>query len=239
MKRFYFAVGFIAAAVSFGGPANAQLPSGTNENTAIPIYFQEMFNDMIDVKTAPLRVYSITLSKGQQISATMSLAPIAPAVNLEIQLWSPGQTGLANCAYGGCNGALAGGVVGGTRSASIMNYIASVSGVFYITVATNAGSVNYTIEVTTPTPLPPPPGCTGGKLTGQVDYITYSLTLIAAGLPDSASVGGTQLCATCTVKAPAHPQIAEKMATAMGLSVPVSLCYDGSGNILQITLTHP
>jgi hypothetical protein len=237
MKRLQLAVGLIAAVVT-GGRAKAQLPSGTNENTAIPIYFQEMYNDMIDVKSAPLRVFSITLSKGQQISATMSLAPTAPAVNLEIQLWSPGQTGLGNCSYNGCSGALAGGIVGSTRSVSIQNYTASVSGVFYITVATFGESVNYTLEVTTPTP-PPPPSCSGGNLSGQVDYITYSLNLIAAELPDSASIGGTQLCSTCSVKAPQYPQIAEKMETAMGLNVPVSVCYDGSGNILQITLKHP
>src|ERR1700683_4205673 len=151
MKRFQFALALIALTVGAGRRANAQLPSGTNENTAIPIYFQEMYNDMIDVKTAPLRVFSITLSKAQQVSATMSLAPTAPAVNLELQLWGPGQTNLGNCSYQGCSGALAGGVVGGTRSASIMNYTASVSGVFYLTVATNGESVNYTLEVNTPT----------------------------------------------------------------------------------------
>ena len=239
MKRFQFALALIALTVGAGRRANAQLPSGTNENTAIPIYFQEMYNDMIDVKTAPLRVFSITLSKAQQVSATMSLAPTAPAVNLELQLWGPGQTNLGNCSYQGCSGALAGGVVGGTRSASIMNYTASVSGVFYLTVATNGESVNYTLEVNTPTLPTSSPNCSGGTLTGQVDYLTYSLTLIAAGLPDSASVGGTQLCATCAVKAPAYPQIAQKMETAMGLNVPVSLCYDGSGNINQIMLKHP
>lgn len=239
MKRLNVAVGILAASFALGGRASAQLPSGINENTAIPIYFLEMANDMMDVKTAPLRVYSITLSKAQQISATLSVAPTAAAAGLEMQLWGPGQTGLGNCVWVGCgNGGLEVARVNGTHSVSF-THTASTSGVFYITIATNSQTVNYTFEVTTPIPLPPPPPCTGGMLTGQVDNITYSLTLIAAGLPDSASVGGTQLCATCPVKPPAYPKIAEKMETAMGLNVPVSLCYDGSGNISQITLKHP
>jgi hypothetical protein len=239
MKRLNLAVGIFAAAFALGGRANAQLPSGTNENTAIPIYFQEMVSDLGDVKTSPLRVYSITLSKNQQISATLSVASTAPAASLEMQLWSPGQTNLGNCAWAACgNAGLAVQRLNNIHSVSF-TYTASISGVFYITVAFNSLSVNYTLEVTTPTPPSSTPNCSGGTLTGQVDNITYSLTLIAAGLPDSASVGGTQLCATCAVKAPAYPKIAEKMETAMGLNVPVALCYDGSGNINQITLKHP
>ncbi len=118
-------------------------------------------------------------------------------------------------------------------------YTASASGVYYITASFGSLSVNYTIEVTTTSTLPivPNPPC-AGTLTGQVDYITYSLQLIAAGLPDSASIGGTQLCTTCTTKAPSNPQIVQKMEKAMSLNLPVSACYDAAGNVFQITLKH-
>ncbi len=91
MKRLQFAVGLFAAVFAIGGRANAQLPSGTDVNTAIPIYYNQMVNDLGDSKTAPIRVFSITMSKGQQISVTLSTAVTAPAVNLESQIWGPGQ----------------------------------------------------------------------------------------------------------------------------------------------------
>lgn len=239
MKRLQFVVGLIAAGFAMGGRANAQLPSGSDVNTAIPIYFQEMVNDLGDVSTAPLRVYSITLSKNQQISATLSIASTAPVARLDLGLWGPGTTSLAGCGYNCAANSLAHSLTVLSNAAATFTYTASTSGVYYLRAAFGTLSANYTLEVTSPTP-PPPTDCSkGGNLSGQVDYITYSLTLIGAGLPDSASVGGTQLCTMCPIKAPQYPQIAEKMETAMGLNVPVSLCYDGTGNILQITLKHP
>jgi hypothetical protein len=237
MKRLQFVVGLIASCFAMGGRANAQLPSGSDVNTAIPIYFQEMVNDLGDKNTAPLKVYSITLAKAQQISATLSVPSTAPVAALDLELWAPGTTSVANCTYNRCNPSLPEQVSSGAHSVSV-TYTASAAGVYYVLVAFGSISVNYTLEVTTPTP-PPPLACNGGNLSGQVDYITYSLTLVAAGLPDSASVGGTQLCSTCPIKPPQYPQIAEKMESAMSLNVPVSLCYDGTGNILQITLKHP
>jgi hypothetical protein len=236
MTNVQFVVGIFAVVLVVGDRANAQLPSGSDVNSAIPIYFQQVVSDLGDVKTAPLKVYSITLSKNQQISATLSEAATAPAANLDIELWGPGTTTLANCTYNRCNPTLANQVAGNTHSVSF-TYTASADGVYYVLTSFGSNSVNYTLEVTTRTPPVPPP-CNGGNLSGQVDYITYSLTLIAAGLPDSASVGGTQLCPTCTVKAPQYPDIAQKMETAMGMNLPVSLCYDSTGNILQITLKH-
>jgi hypothetical protein len=237
MTNVRVALGILAAVLVAGDCLNAQLPSGSDVNTAIPIYFQQMVNDLGDVKTAPLKVYSITLSKNQQIAATLSVAATAPTANLDIELWGPGTTTLANCTYNRCNPTLAYQVAPNTHSVSF-SYTASADGVYYVLTSFGSNTVNYTLEVTTKTP-PVPPACNGGNLTGQVDFITYSLTLIAAGLPDSASVGGTQLCPTCTIKAPQYPDIAQKMETAMGLNLPVSLCYDGTGNILQITLKHP
>jgi hypothetical protein len=113
------------------------------------------------------------------------------------------------------------------------------AGTYYVTVAVNNVGVSYTLQVTTQgTPQlqanPPQAGC----LTGQVDYITYSLQLIALNLPDTISVGGTQACATCSVKAPLYSQITEKLETALSRGLPVSACYDAMGNIFQISLQH-
>jgi hypothetical protein len=41
-----------------------------------------------------------------------------------------------------------------------------------------------------------------GCLTGQVDYVTYQLGQIPFSRPVAASIGGTQLCATCIVQPP-------------------------------------
>lgn len=244
MKRNSFSFCLVAAAFLLEGQALAQLPSGSDITTAIPIYFNEMTQNMGDVTTAPLFVYSITLSKGQQITGTLSIAASAPDAEFEFGIYPPTVGTLANCRYSGsmCANsptALAANWTGNGGRATSFTYTASASGVYYIPVVLGSHSVTYTLEVTTTTLPSSSPNCSGGTLTGQVDYITYSLTLIAAGLPDSASVGGTQLCASCTIKAPAYPQIAEKMESAMSLNVPVALCYDGSGNINQITLKHP
>ena len=72
MKRLNLFLVLIAAA--FANRAQAQLPSGSDINTAIPIYYNQMVSDLGDSGTAPLHVYSITVAKGQQISATLSVA---------------------------------------------------------------------------------------------------------------------------------------------------------------------
>jgi hypothetical protein len=237
MKRLNFIVGLVAAAVAIGGRAKAQLPSGSDVNTAIPIYYNQMVNDLGDSGTAPLRVYSITMSKGQQISATLSIGNTAPSARLQVVIWGPTSTTVAFCTYNAnCGGYLQ--YVQGARSASA-TYTASTSGVYYIEAVFGSQSVNYTLEVTTTGTIPiVPPPTQAGCLTGQVDYVTYSMQLIAAGLPDSASIAGTQMCSTCTTKPPSNPQIVEKLEKAMALNLPVSACYDAGGNIFQITLKH-
>ncbi len=94
--------------------------------------------------------------------------------------------------------------------------VVPAAGTYYVTVATNSVGVSYTLQVTTQgTPQlqanPPQAGC----LTGQVDYLTYSLQLIALNLPDTISVGGTQACATCSVKPPLYSQITEKLENSV------------------------
>jgi hypothetical protein len=73
-------------------------------------------------------------------------------------------------------------------------------------------------------------------LIGQVDYITYSLQLIALNLPDTISIGGAQACASCTVKPPLYSQSVDKFEVALRSSLPVQACYDTNNKIFQISL---
>jgi hypothetical protein len=237
MKHMHFTVGLLAVVWGMAARVNAQLPSGSDINSSIPIYFGQSVSDLGDSATAPERVYSITLAKGQQVTGTLSVANTAPSAVISLGIWSPGTLSLAGCGY--CNsGALASGA--GNAHAVTFSYTASTSGVYYVKVGFGTVSVNYTVQVNaTGTPLGVPNPTSAGCLNGQVDSITYSLQLIAAGLPDSASIGGTQMCSSCSVKAPAYPQIVDKMENALALNVPVSACYDASGSLFQITLKHP
>lgn len=119
-------------------------------------------------------------------------------------------------------------------------YQVASAGVYYIVLSAASTGITYQLQITADGTLigvvnPTSAGC----LNGQIDSITYSLQLIAAGLPDEASIGGTRLCASCTVKPPAYPQLVIKMETAMSLNVGVSACYDAAGNIFQLKLLHP
>jgi hypothetical protein len=119
-------------------------------------------------------------------------------------------------------------------------YLVPASGTYYVVANFGSGSVSYTLQVTTTgTPqlqtLPTQAGC----VSGEVDYVTYSLDLIALNLPDQISIGGTASCASgCTFQAPLYSQITEKLEKAMAFNLPVSACYDSTGNIFQVTLQN-
>jgi hypothetical protein len=221
--------------------AFAQPAPGADVSTAIPIYYGQFASDIGDVNTAPLHVYSVTLAKGQQFSAALSIAATSPGATTQLLLFSPDTKSLANVRYGtGVGGNLvnSGGCSG--HACSLALAVVPAAGTYYVTVTTSDVGVSYTLQVTTMgTPqrqtLPAQAGC----LTGQVDYLTYSLQLIALNLPDTISVGGTQACATCSVKPPLYSQITEKLETALRSGLPVSACYDAMGNIFQISLQHP
>jgi hypothetical protein len=214
-------------------PAAVFGQTGTDINQAIPIYFGQTINDIIDNSTRPWQVYSIALSKGQQVTATAA----ANTINWEIFLLGSGTTTIAGnfnalaCANYNC---------GTAANGNSVSYQIATAGTYYVAILAKGGGVTYNLQVTaqgTPitSPNPPQAGC----LTGQVNNITYSLQLISAGLPDTVTIGSTQACASCTVKPPAYPALVQKMETAMGLGVGVSACYDSSGNIFQLTLNHP
>jgi hypothetical protein len=227
----------LAALAALPAGCFGQLPDGSDINKAIPIYFDQLVADIGDSGTVPHRVYSITLAKGQQLTATMTL-PTGTAKYMELTLLEPTRLSVAGVGYAGNKGGLATNY--GEARAVTFTYEVASSATYYLLVTFGSPGVNYELQVKavgTPIVTPPPP-C-AGSLTGQVDSITYSLQLIAAGLPDEASIGGTKLCAGCTVKAPAYPQLVAKMETAMGLNVGVSACYDATGNIVQLKMLHP
>jgi hypothetical protein len=221
--------------------AFAQPAPGADISTAIPIYYGQFVNDIGDVHTNPLHVYSVTLAKGQQFSAVLSVAAAQPTAAMQVALFPPTQKSVADVHWNSATGNIASGLISGGRSATFSVATVPVAGTYYVTVAVNDVGVSYTLQVTTSgTPqlqaLPTQAGC----LSGQVDYITYSLQLIALNLPDTVSIGGAQACAsaTCIAKPPLYSQITEKLELALRSGLPVQACYDGSGNIFQISLQH-
>lgn len=234
MTRSHYGLGMLATILlAIPSHLQAQLPNGSDINQAIPVYFGQIINDIGDANTIPTKVYSITLAKGQQVSATLT----APGKNIRISLYPPTILTIVGCNYNCSSGSVADNVAG--NAAAIASTIAT-AGTYYLKASFGAVGTNYSLQVKAVgapivTPLPPQAGC----VTGQVDYLTYSLQLISAGLPDSASIGGTQLCASCTIKPPSYPEIVGKMETSMGLGASVSACYDSTGNIFQIKLIHP
>ena len=60
-------------ALTMAVSVEAQVPDGSDINQAIPIYFGQTINDIVDSQTKPIQVYSITLAKGQSFSALAKL----------------------------------------------------------------------------------------------------------------------------------------------------------------------
>ena len=234
MKRSYFTTTLFLAFLSIPAHLAAQLPTGTDINQAIPIYFGQIINDLGDKNTIPTKVYSITLAKGQQVSGTLT----SSGKHLTLGLFPPTALTITGCDYACVSGSVAG--INAITDAASFTYTVATAGTYYVKASFGDVGVNYSLQVKAVNapilnPLPTQAGC----LTGPVDYLTYSLQLISAGLPDTASIGGTQMCSTCTVKPPAYPEIVSKMETSIGLGATVSACYDSTGNIFQITLKHP
>jgi uncharacterized protein (TIGR03437 family) len=78
-----------------------------------------------------------------------------------------------------------------------------------------------------------------GCLSGQVSSVTDSVSLLSYGRAVSASIGGTSLCATCTVKPPIYPEFAQRLELALEKKEAVQVCYDKTGTIYQLTVVHP
>jgi hypothetical protein len=228
MRNYLFTA---ASLLTLATPCIAQ--NGTNINQAIPVYFGQTVTDTIDKANRPDQVYSIALAKGQLATFTATATGGTTAGGWSLCIEAPTVTTIAvsNCVQNTGNSG-AGGLV--------LSYQSAASATYYAYIHTNATSTTYQFGATvqgTPntTPNPQQAGC----LTGQIDSIGYSLQLIAASLPDTVSIGGTQMCSTCTIKPPAYPVMVDKMERAMQQNAPVSACYDGAGNIFQLKLMHP
>ena len=209
-------------------------PSGEDINSAIPIWFGQKVNDIVDAEVRPTQVYSIPLSRGQKLSATLRIT--SESACLSLNLYGPAKRTVAGSAFG--NDELRNGYVC-RGSAITWNYEVAAAGTYFIALRPNPGysGLKYELQVTaegTPlvTALPTQAGC----VAGQVDSITYSLRLLAMNLPDEVNIGGTRICASCTVKPPLYSHITEKLETAMKSGINIEACHDSQGQIFQVKL---
>ena len=214
-------------------PVIAQMPDGSDIGKAIPIYFGQVAAGIGDNVTQPQVVYAVTLAKGQQM--TFAANRTTSAGSMQMQVLRPTAATVASAS----NGDVAVNNVG-VGAGTSATYLVPIAGTYYVVLRFLTTGVGYQLTIKsqgTPINVPNPP--VNSCLTGQVDYITYSLQLIAEDLPDTISIGGVQACNTCQVKPPAYSQIVQKMESALKSNLPVSACYDANGNIFQITLQHP
>lgn len=214
-------------------PTLGQTPDGSEINKAIPYYFGQIGTGLGNPEgNPPFIVYSIDLARGQQVRVTSN--KVNGAGGIRLSLLKPSATTVRS--------AQAADVAAQTAfcDACTVDYLVPVAGKHYIVVYFLSSSVSYQVSARsagTPVALPNP--TTAGCLSGRVDYITYSLQLIASGLPDEVSIGGNRACAACTVKAPGYPEIADRLESAVRNNVNVEACYDSGGNIFQIKIIKP
>ena len=209
-------------------------PDGVDINSAIPIWFGQKVNDIIDSSLKPIQVYSIPLARGQKFSATVRITSAAACVALN--LFPPSQRSAPGNDFN--SGSLAQNSVC-AGNAITWNYEVAVAGTYFVGVQAYNGStgIKYELQVTsegTPllTALPTKAGC----VAGQVDSITYSLRLLALNLPDEVVIGGITLCSSCAVKAPIYSQMVDKLESALKTGINVEACHDSQGQLFQVKL---
>lgn len=216
----------------------AQGPDGSDINKAIPAFFGQTIEDIVDSATRPKLVYSITLARGQQFSVTATGVSFANQA-WAICLYAPNERSVGADQQGCPASPLA--VRGWAREPFFtINYQVPTAGTYYFVVTSRDPGLKFKFVATaqgTPIAVPNPP--TAGCLNGRVDYITYSLQLIAVGLADEVSIGGSKICASCAVKAPLYPEIVNRLESALKSKVNVETCYDAAGSIFQIKMIQP
>ena len=118
----------------------------------------------------------------------------------------------------------------------------SASGDTPVTLTVSGQTTNTTVAVeeaatALPTPVKAPPliGC----VTGQVDSVSYVSSRLSYGQAEQLSIGGTVLCATCTVKPPLFPEFAVRLESALRRKKNVKACYDETGQIYQLMISQP
>jgi uncharacterized protein (TIGR03437 family) len=75
-----------------------------------------------------------------------------------------------------------------------------------------------------------------GCITGLVDYITYPIAGLPFGQPNDLSIGGTDLCPTCTIRTPLYSEFVKPMEIALKRGKTIKACYDENGIIYQVTI---
>lgn len=212
-------------------------PDGLDISTAVPITFGQVINDVMDARTRPRQVYRIPLARGQKIIARLTIADSQPAAGIGLYLFGPNQPEVRNMICGAFHTPQLAGVSSTSRGTSWEYLVANEGSYYVVTCAAGSSGVQYRLQVDAEgvpllTALPAQAGC----LFGQVDFIEFSLRLIAMNLPDRLSIGGTEACASCTAKPPLYDSIVRKLEDAMRSGVNVEACYDDKGNIFKVKL---
>ena len=228
----------LAAALAVPSRLPAQGPDGLDFSSAIPIVFGQVTQDIGDSRLKPRQIYKINLARGQKFNASIStvdgaqvkfdLYLVAPSVK-SLASWGNADTSASDADYSN-----------NARTSRSITYQVPVAGAYYVAVFFNSTGINYKLQaIAEGTPVAVPNPTSAGCLTGRVDYLTYSLQLIAVGLADEVSIGSQRACPSCTVKAPLYPEIVNRLELALRSKTNVEACYDSTGSIFQIKLVTP
>ena len=210
---------------------------GLDVSSAIPYTFGQVVSDTMDASLRPRQVYRVTMARGQRFSVTLTVPNSRPVANLSVHLFASTVRTLANMRCGDPNGELIYSYRGGVRAVTFDYQVPAAGDYFMVACPYQSTGVQFQIEAKaegTPlvTALPAQAGC----LFGAVDFIEYSLRLVAVNLPDRLSIGGSEVCANCLVKPPIHDGIARKLEDAMRMAVNAEACYDDKGAIFKVKL---
>jgi hypothetical protein len=224
------------ALFALAAPGLAQELDGGSIDKAIPIFFGQTVTDIGDRQQVPNKVYKVVLARGQQFSVTANST--APNKRWWLALLPPNTRTLGQAAE---NQVVARHSSNwSSENGLTFTYQVPAAGTYFVWLQFDSPGVNYSLRVTAQgTPIAVPNPTTAGCLTGRVDSITYSLQLIAAGLPDEISIGGVRACPACTVKPPLYPEITNRLESALLSGANVEACHDSTGNIFQLKLVRP
>ena len=230
MRRTIYAAALVAA---FSIGTFGQEPDGKDIATAIPIYFDQTVTDIGDEKAAPVKVYKITLARGQRFTADAT-SELKTGGYWRLSIWGPSERNVASLNDNN--------VLADSRGQNIQlglkaTYLVPVAGTYYVILGFDVSGARFSLRATSEgTPIAVPNPTTTGCLTGRVDSMLYSLQRIAAGLPDEVTIGGQRACATCTVKSPLYPEISNRLEAALRSGINVEACYDSAGSIFQLKM---
>ena len=108
-----------------------------------------------------------------------------------------------------------------------------------LTTSGQTATTTVAVESSSAPSLPVKAPALVGCVSGQVDSISYLSSRQSYSQAEEVSIGGTLLCAACTVKSPLYPEFAIRMENALRKRKNVQACYDGSGQIYQLLVSQP